>query len=103
MLRAKIKSAQGDHEDAHRLFEAVGEREASARQAVLADNWTTLTPPDLDVVGPLVSLVGAEMENDPSIEGMLSRSALALEESASARARIRDLISAPRLLDPSTE
>lgn len=103
MLRAKIKSAQGDHEDAHRLFEAVGEREASARQAVLADNWTTLTPPDLDVVGPLVSLVGAEMEDDPSIEGMLSRSALALEESASARGRIRDLISAPRLLDPSTE
>ncbi|WP_420013219.1 tetratricopeptide repeat protein [Tateyamaria sp.] len=92
MLRARAKRQAGAYEAAHTILEDLGEQDASAHSAWLANSWTALVREDAAVFGQIARVAQTELSENTELQGMLSRTSEAISESAAARATIRDLL-----------
>lgn len=99
LLRAKASQMAGAHTAAYVLYQQADQKQAAAQSAWLADNWDSLALHDDPLFGPMLSLAATDVEAvlTPDIEGMLARSTTALDESATARRTLRDLLDSPTL------
>lgn len=95
LMRAQASQMAGSHEEAHALFQAAEDFEGAAQAAWLAENWQTLTTEQDSVFNPIADLSTAELSASTDTNGMLARSAQALDESAAARQTLVDMLSAP--------
>ena len=102
-LRAQSLALKGDLADASQLFEATGASEMAQTAAFLAQDWQDRVADDAPLVGPLVQLSNTPLEADPTRDGMLARSAAALEESTAARGYIDTLLRAPMDNQPAPD
>jgi len=91
-LRAMAKAQTGAFEDAHDLFDALGEEDGSRQTAWLANNWTTLIEDDTPLFSDIARVAQTELPENTELEGMLSRTSAAIAESAAARETIRNLL-----------
>ena len=103
MLRARALTLKGDLADASQLFTASGDTDMAQTTAFLATDWQDRVPDDAPLVGPLARLSKTPLGADPARDGMLARSAAALDESADARSYIDSLLRAPMDDAPAPE
>jgi hypothetical protein len=92
MLRALAKSQSRAYDDAHDLFSELGASENSQQTAWLSDNWADLVEQEEPVFGDVARVAQTQLDTNPELQGMLSRTTAAIEESAAARAAIADLL-----------
>lgn len=103
MLRAQALTLKGDLADASQLFTASGDTDMAQTTAFLSPDWQDRVPDDAPLVGPLARLSKTPLGADPARDGMLARSAAALDESAEARSYIDSLLRAPMDDAPAPE
>lgn len=97
ILRAQAQRMSGALEEAHRLFIQADRPQDAVQTAWLANDWQSLTPEDTPIFGPVAVLAAQNTEPDPQYEGMLARTADALQESSNARQVLSDLLQTPDL------
>jgi len=91
-VRAEAKRQTGAFDQAHRLFSDLGDANSSLETAWLAGDWATLVQETAPVFGQMARLANTALPDNPQRNGMLSRTAAILAESAQARGVIRELL-----------
>ncbi|WP_415405003.1 hypothetical protein [Tateyamaria sp. SN3-11] len=102
-LRATAKTQIGDFDAAHSIFSEAGDREGAQRTAWLARNWSELMEEEAPVFGAVSRVAKNELEDPLELDGMLSRAAAAISESADAREIIENLLQSEALGEGSGE
>ncbi|MEM6939015.1 MAG: hypothetical protein AAF943_01060 [Pseudomonadota bacterium] len=96
-LRAEAQLMAGAHSEAYELFQRINRPEQAVAAAWLADGATSQSLRDDPLFGPVLALSDLPYDISESPDGMLARTASALEESESARQALENLLSTPRL------
>ncbi len=97
-LRADAKLMSGAYGEAHVLYTQTEQTIPAAEAAWMSEDWQGLTTSETPVFGPAARLAAfTEDATGNQTTGMLARSAAALEESASARETLAELLSADAL------
>ena len=91
-LRALAQSQTGEFDAAHAIFETLEDEQNSARTAWLSNDWSNLVANAPTVFGSVAQIAQNPMDDDPVVDGMLSRATAAISESRSARRAIEDLL-----------
>ena len=97
-LLADAKSMSGAYDEAHMLYAQSEQTQPAAEAAWMSEDWQGLTTSETPVFGPAARLTAfTEEAIDGPTEGMLARSATALEESVTARETLAELLNADAL------
>jgi hypothetical protein len=91
-IRAEAKRQSGAFDQAHNLFSDLGEASLSLETAWLAQDWAALVKDTAPVFGDIARVANTSLPDNPELNGMLSRTAATLTESAQARGVIRNLL-----------
>lgn len=96
LLRARARSAIGEHDAAYHLLAAQDRPAAAGRQAWLAEDWTHAARSGPPVLADLAALLGAGTARRPgdAEPGVLARNRALLSESATARDVLGRLLAA---------
>lgn len=97
LLRAQALSLVGQHAQAAELYRQADAQDQADRAAWLAENWQEITMPEADVFGPIAEVSARQAPFAEGIDGLLSTSSAALEESDAARKAIEALLSSTAL------
>lgn len=91
-LRARAYLALGENDRAMESFQAAGMTEPARRAAWLADDWINLTSQSSDLFGDVRNLAEDAVESIATENGMIAATEITLQESASARTIVADLL-----------
>lgn len=92
VIRAQALLRIGENARAFQLFQAANMSETAKRAAWLADEWVELTPQQSATFSGIRNLAEAAIDPVSVEDGMVSATQTALDESASARAIVTDLL-----------
>ncbi|WP_299704947.1 hypothetical protein [uncultured Tateyamaria sp.] len=93
-LRAQANINAGYHDAAYKLFSGLGDEDGRTRAAWLSENWQQFLGSDDPVLGPMAEATSSRLDISNTSTGMLNRMQGALEESATARRAIEQLLEA---------
>ena len=101
LLRAQALMQIGQHAQAADFFRQANATEQAGSAAWLAENWQEITPPEAEVFGAISEVSNTEIDLPAEIDGLLTRSAAAIDESDAARRTIEALLADTQLSSPA--
>ncbi|KIN65933.1 hypothetical protein Z945_980 [Sulfitobacter noctilucae] len=94
-LRASAKEMAGAHKEAYAIYNDLQNAPAAIQSAWLAEDTEALALTNDTVFSPVLALDGSAIPPSAEISGMLARTTAAIDESASARDALSNMLNSP--------